>query len=252
MARNVLGGELATCSESPRTGFYRNGCCDTGPGDLGVHTVCARVTAEFLAFSASVGNDLSTPHPELEFPGLQPGDQLYLTKPIGTGVITTAHKRDLIAGNELQSVIEWMAQLNDQPSFIMSELGCRAATDVTGYGLLGHAMEMARASEVCLELEANAVPLLAQARQLRAQGAFPGGSAANRSWLEKSGQLHFADGVEEDMRDLLCDAQTSGGLLLGLPVGNCFEERMRAVGRQAWRIGSVRAGGAGIRVVAGS
>ncbi len=184
--------------------------------------------------------------------GLQPGDQLYLTKPIGTGVITTAHKRDLIEGNDLQSAIEWMAQLNDLPSFIMSDLGCRAATDVTGYGLLGHAMEMARASEVCLELEAKAVPLLAQARELRAQGAFPGGSAANRSWLEKSGQLHFAAGVEEDERDLLCDAQTSGGLLLGLPIGNCFEERMRAVGRQAWRIGSVQAGGAGIRVVAGS
>mgnify|MGYP000887843000 FL=1 len=81
MARNVLGGELASCSESPRTGFYRNGCCDTGPGDLGVHTVCARVTAEFLAYSASVGNDLSTPHPELEFPGLQPGDQWCLCAP---------------------------------------------------------------------------------------------------------------------------------------------------------------------------
>jgi uncharacterized protein (DUF2237 family) len=64
MARNVLGGELASCSESPRTGYYRNGCCDTGPGDLGVHTVCARVTAEFLEFSRANGNDLSTPHPE--------------------------------------------------------------------------------------------------------------------------------------------------------------------------------------------
>ncbi len=81
MARNVLGGELTSCSESPRTGYYRNGCCDTGPGDLGVHTVCARVTAEFLEFSRANGNDLSTPHPELEFPGLQPGDQWCLCAP---------------------------------------------------------------------------------------------------------------------------------------------------------------------------
>ena len=81
MARNVLGGELLSCSESPLTGFYRNGCCDTGAGDDGVHTVCARVTAEFLAYSQGVGNDLSTPHPEYEFPGLQPGDQWCLCAP---------------------------------------------------------------------------------------------------------------------------------------------------------------------------
>jgi len=74
MARNVLGGELVPCSLDPLTGFYRNGCCDTGAEDLGVHTVCAVMTAEFLEFSASVGNDLSTPRPELGFAGLQPGD----------------------------------------------------------------------------------------------------------------------------------------------------------------------------------
>ncbi len=75
MATNVLGGELQTCSTEPLTGWYRNGCCDTGPGDTGVHTVCARVTAEFLEFSASVGNDLSTAAPQHGFAGLQPGDR---------------------------------------------------------------------------------------------------------------------------------------------------------------------------------
>lgn len=75
MATNVLGTELQTCSTDPLTGFYRNGCCDTGGEDAGVHTVCARVTVEFLAFSAEVGNDLSTPHPEFGFAGLSPGDQ---------------------------------------------------------------------------------------------------------------------------------------------------------------------------------
>ncbi len=74
-ARNVLGGELALCSKSPLTGFLRTGCCETGPDDFGVHTVCVRTTAEFLDFSRRAGNDLSTPMPEYGFPGLKPGDQ---------------------------------------------------------------------------------------------------------------------------------------------------------------------------------
>jgi uncharacterized protein (DUF2237 family) len=73
--RNVLGGALESCCVSPLTGFYRNGRCETGPQDTGLHVVCARVTAEFLAFSKGKGNDLSTPVPEFGFPGLQPGDK---------------------------------------------------------------------------------------------------------------------------------------------------------------------------------
>jgi uncharacterized protein len=73
MSRNVLGGELEPCSFDPLTGFYRDGCCNTGADDFGVHTVCVRVTEEFLAFSKQAGNDLSTPQPH--FPGLRPGDQ---------------------------------------------------------------------------------------------------------------------------------------------------------------------------------
>jgi uncharacterized protein (DUF2237 family) len=72
---NVLGGRLEPCSVEPRTGFYRDGCCNTGPEDLGLHVVCVRVTAKFLAFSAEQGNDLSTPQPEFGFPGLKPGDR---------------------------------------------------------------------------------------------------------------------------------------------------------------------------------
>lgn len=74
-AKNVLGGELQACSMNPRTGFYRDGCCNTGPEDVGVHTVCVEVTADFLAFSKSRGNDLSTPMPMYRFPGLKPGDR---------------------------------------------------------------------------------------------------------------------------------------------------------------------------------
>ncbi|CAG0992207.1 hypothetical protein ARNL5_03326 [Anaerolineae bacterium] len=73
--RNVLGGMLENCSMSPRTGFYRDGCCNTGPEDLGLHVVCTRVTREFLAFARRQGNDLVTPAPEYGFPGLKPGDR---------------------------------------------------------------------------------------------------------------------------------------------------------------------------------
>ena len=72
---NVLGGRLEPCSVEPRTGFFRDGCCNTGPDDLGLHVVCARMTAKFLAFSAERGNDLSMPQPEVGFPGLKPGDR---------------------------------------------------------------------------------------------------------------------------------------------------------------------------------
>jgi uncharacterized protein (DUF2237 family) len=80
-ARNVLGGELEPCSQDPVTGFYRNGCCETGPEDTGQHTVCAIMTEEFLRFSKSAGNDLSTPRPEFAFPGLKPGDRWCVCAP---------------------------------------------------------------------------------------------------------------------------------------------------------------------------
>jgi uncharacterized protein (DUF2237 family) len=73
--RNVLGGPLVPCSTSPRTGFFRDGCCNTGPEDHGLHVICAQVTAAFLAYSRNRGNDLSTPRPEFGFPGLKPGDR---------------------------------------------------------------------------------------------------------------------------------------------------------------------------------
>jgi len=75
MAKNVLGTELITCSADPLTGWFRDGCCNTGAGDLGVHVVCAVMTEDFLAFTASRGNDLSTPNPAIGFPGLEPGDR---------------------------------------------------------------------------------------------------------------------------------------------------------------------------------
>jgi hypothetical protein len=103
--RNVLGGELENCSLDPVTGFYRDGCCRTGPGDAGSHTICAVVSAEFLAYQREIGNDLSTPVPDYAFPGLRPGDRWCVTAVnwlraheagVGTFVVLAAtHERAL-------------------------------------------------------------------------------------------------------------------------------------------------------------
>jgi uncharacterized protein (DUF2237 family) len=105
MAKNVLGGDLEECSTSPLTGFFRDGCCNTGPEDVGAHVVCTRVTEEFLDFSLSQGNDLLTPMPQYGFPGLKPGDQWCLcasrwVQALGAGaapqvVLVATHERAL-------------------------------------------------------------------------------------------------------------------------------------------------------------
>ncbi len=169
--------------------------------------------------------------------GARAGDVLILTKPLGTGVLTTAHKRDALDDAGLEEAIGWMEMLNDQAAREMVKAGARAATDITGYGLLGHAMEMARASGVTFEIEAGAVPLMGRVLELRAQGYFPGGSAANRNWLEKAGAVHWG-AVDEHLKDLLCDAQTSGGLLISLPPAAAAQMSLE----HGWTIGRVKAG----------
>ena len=104
-ALNVMGGPLEECGTDPTTGFYRDGCCNTGPQDLGSHTVCTVVTADFLVHQRRVGNDLSTPRPEYDFPGLQPGDrwcvvarrwmEAYLDGAAAPVVLAATHERAL-------------------------------------------------------------------------------------------------------------------------------------------------------------
>ncbi|MDH3753127.1 MAG: DUF2237 domain-containing protein [Acidimicrobiia bacterium] len=112
MAKNVLGTDLQSCSTDPMTGFYRNGCCDTGAGDDGVHTVCARVTAAFLAFSKEVGNDLSTPMPEHGFAGLQPGDQWCLCAPRWQEALEAGAAPGVVLEATHVGTLEW-ASLSD-------------------------------------------------------------------------------------------------------------------------------------------
>jgi uncharacterized protein len=108
MATNVLGGELQPCSMDPLTGFYRNGCCDTGAEDAGVHTVWVQVTAEFLDFSARVGNDLSTPHPEYGFPGVLPGQSWCLCASRWKEALDAGMAPPVVLESTHRATLEWV------------------------------------------------------------------------------------------------------------------------------------------------
>jgi uncharacterized protein (DUF2237 family) len=106
-SRNVLGGRLQMCSLEPRTGFTRSGCCETGPEDTGSHTVCAVMTAEFLAFSRSRGNDLSTPVPQYGFPGLNPGDRWCLCAPRWAEALAAGCAPQVVLGATHEGALAW-------------------------------------------------------------------------------------------------------------------------------------------------
>jgi selenide,water dikinase len=144
-----------------------------------------------------------------------PGQHLVLTKPIGTGIIATAIKRNECPDDVARQAIESMAALNRAAAKVMVGAGVRAATDVTGFGLLGHLGEIADASAIGIEIDVDAVPVLPGSRELLAGGCFPGGSERNVANVAPrlSGRSD-----EEDIR-LLCDAQTSGGLVICVDAG---------------------------------
>jgi selenide,water dikinase len=147
--------------------------------------------------------------------GARAGDALVLTKPLGLGVLTTALKRNLATAEELAPAVALMTTLNAGAARAMLDVGVHAATDVTGFGLLGHLHNLLRASGVAAEVRARAVPLLAGAREAAERGAIPGGTQRNRDSL--ADVATFGAGVDEITVALLCDAQTSGGLLIALP-----------------------------------
>jgi uncharacterized protein (DUF2237 family) len=109
MARNILGGELQSCSMDPLTGFFRDGCCNTGSGDVGVHTVCVVVNAEFLEFSKSRGNDLSTPQPQFGFPGLNPGDRWCLCAARWQEALEAGQAPDVVLEATHMASLEWVS-----------------------------------------------------------------------------------------------------------------------------------------------
>jgi selenide,water dikinase len=181
--------------------------------------------------------------------GLRAGDALVLTKPLGFGVTTTALKQQRADEQDVLQAVRWMKQLNKVASQLAIEFGLRGGTDITGYSLLGHGIEMADASAVAIHLSFADIPFLAGARNYAAQGIFPGGAFDNRKHFEA--KVQFADVLNEPEQMLLFDPQTSGGLLLGVPRERLdgFLARAHQVDQAAWVIGNVEAG-VGIKVSA--
>jgi len=183
--------------------------------------------------------------------GAQPGDALVLTKPLGTGIIATALKGRLAAPEAEAAIIAVMSQLNKAAAEALEGLEVHAVTDITGFGLLGHGLEMALASQVELTIFAGRVPILPWAREYAEMGLVPAGSHANRRFCDQ--HLAADPGVDPISLDLLADAQTSGGLLVALPVRHkdVYLSRLKRAGlEQAAVIGEVsRAGPGRIRVL---
>lgn len=147
--------------------------------------------------------------------GAKPGDTLYLTKPLGTGIISTAIKRGGASEEQTQRVMEQMAALNKEAAEIAIECGVRGITDITGFGFLGHAYEMAKASNVTFEIDSAAIPIIPGALELAAQGYLTGGAKDNVKYVGDN--LEIKGKIDENLMHLLWDPQTSGGLLVAVP-----------------------------------
>ncbi len=189
-------------------------------------------------------------HPQQVFTrnGARPGDILYLSKKLGTGIVTTAAMMDMATSRHLEAAVESMARLNRHPSHVVREVGAHALTDVTGFSLLGHAFEMAEASGVAFRIEAGRVPILVGALEYAAQGAHTGGESRNRHcWQEK---ISFQDDISDELASVLFDPQTSGGLLIAASPeqGRELEQQFSLSHLNLWRIGEV-VEGQGITVV---
>lgn len=194
-----------------------------------------------------------TVHPDMRITnaGARPGDWLVLTKPLGTGVLSTALKRNVLPPDLLDLLTRQLAELNLAALHVMRQLNVRGATDITGFGLAGHGLELARASGVTLELDALRLPLLPHAQALADAGMVPGGGKVNREVFGP--QVVFDDDVSEALRILIFDPQTSGGMLMAVPpeaqsrLESCLEQEHLGQARVIGRV--VERGAEGIRVI---
>lgn len=173
--------------------------------------------------------------------GLKAGDVLVLTKPLGTGVTTTALKQEKASEEHLTEAVEWMSKLNKSAGQLAQEFGARGGTDVTGFGLLGHAAEMAQASGVSLQVDFKQLPFLSGARGYAERGIFPGGAFDNKKHFESF--VSFGK-LDEAAQMLAFDPQTSGGLLFGVAREklSALEARAKELGQLVWVVGEAREG----------
>ena len=187
------------------------------------------------------------PNQMLTKSGARPGDTLVISKPLGFGTLTTALKRGLADPGDVSEAVGWMKRLNREPALLAVEFGLHGGTDITGYSLLGHGMELADASNVRLRFFFNKIPFISGAWRYANEWIFPGGSGDNR--LHFGSQVTFAPGINEVSQMLLFDAQTSGGLLLSVPPGELpsLLKRSEQLGQPLWEVGEV-VEGSGIEV----
>lgn len=173
--------------------------------------------------------------------GARPGDWLYLSKPLGNGVVATAIKAEMAAPQDVEEAVSWMTMLNKSGAEAMQEAGIKAATDVTGFGLLGHLYEMAAASDVQVEVYAEQVPFMAGALEYAGLGLIPAGAYSNRDYLEN--KVVYTGPVDANRRDLLFSPETAGGLLTAVPEAaeEAFLQSMAARDCRAYKIGRVTA-----------
>ena len=212
-AMNVIGFPRLSLDLSILTEILRGGLDkihEAGAVLVGGHTV---EDAE-LKYGLSV---TGTVHPReiLTNKASQAGDVLVLTKPIGTGIISTANKAEMADAEYLQGAAESMARLNQKAAESMARCRVHACTDITGFGLLGHVSEMARGSGLSFRLFYSRIPLLPGTKEYSAMGMVPGGAYCNQTHFGP--EISFSDKVPEMERIILYDPQTSGGLLIALP-----------------------------------
>ena len=171
--------------------------------------------------------------------GAQPGDMLVLSKPLGFGTTTTAIKQEKASPEDMAEVIDWMTRLNREAAELALEFGVRGATDVTGFSFLGHAWEMASASEVCFRFNWEQIPFTRGAKTYAEKFIFPGGASDNKLYFEK--HIQFTRQLADEEKLLLFDPQTSGGLLLSVPVENldALLSRAEDLGQSLWAVGEV-------------
>ena len=190
-------------------------------------------------------------HPDrlLRKGGARPGDRLVLTKRLGTGVLVSGSRQGSTSESDLAAAVDGMRRLNRSASEALVATGIRAATDVTGFGLLGHGLEMARSSGTRFVFEADSLPALARARDLAAAGVETGGAAHNRRFVADS--LEVGADVAPELVTLAHDPQTSGGLLAAVPteVVAAVEDAFDSAGVERWWIGRVEDGEPGVALV---
>ena len=218
-ALNIIGFPSATMPSSILADILRGGndkIEEAGAVVVGGHSI----KDDELKYGVAV-TGIVDPAKIVANSGARPGDKLFLTKSLGTGIITTGIKQKIVDTDLAQLVIDQMAALNNRATELMLQHDVHTATDITGFGLLGHALEIAEASGVSLRLFADAFPILPEALRLAGEGINPGGAGDNRSFVED--RVAFDAGIDPNLQQVLYDPQTSGGLFIAIPADQADE-----------------------------